>query len=272
MFTIIRNTNIQLFLSLVLNVVSLTTHAQIKIAPTAGSPSAAAMLEVESTNRGFLMPRIALTSSTMRMNDTTPTEGMMVFNTNNTTADNLKGIGIYVYYSNSWRLLQEYKDLDPVGVYKYSCTDAVSGYLKCDGSAVSRTTYANLFALIGTSFGNGDGSSTFNLPDFKGRIFGCVGTGSGLTQRTLGNKLGNEINSLTESQMPSHRHRETIAAYGASGNDGAFGNTGASETFPEAISGTPNKTAPVAWTDYVGGSSHSEMQPTIFAGNFFIKY
>ena len=45
-----------------------------------------------------------------------------------------------------------------------------SGYLKCNGAAVSRTTYADLFAEIGTAFGAGDGSSTFNVPDFRGEF------------------------------------------------------------------------------------------------------
>ena len=56
-----------------------------------------------------------------------------------------------------------------------------SGWLICDGSAVSRTTYATLFAAIGTTWGTGDGSTTFNLPDLRGRAPIGAGTGSGLT-------------------------------------------------------------------------------------------
>lgn len=52
----------------------------------------------------------------------------------------------------------------------YAGTTAPSGWLMCDGSAISRTTYANLFSAIGTSYGVGNGSSTFNLPDFRGRF------------------------------------------------------------------------------------------------------
>jgi len=59
----------------------------------------------------------------------------------------------------------------PVGVFfPYAGAAAPSGYLLCDGSAVSRTTYAALFTAIGTSYGVGDGSTTFNVPDMKGRV------------------------------------------------------------------------------------------------------
>ena len=54
-------------------------------------------------------------------------------------------------------------------IIAWGATDAPSGYLKCDGSAISRTTYANLFSVIGTRYGSGDGSTTFNLPNLIGR-------------------------------------------------------------------------------------------------------
>lgn len=56
-------------------------------------------------------------------------------------------------------------------IITYAGTTAPSGYLACDGAAISRTTYANLFAVIGTTYGEGDGSTTFNLPDFQGARF-----------------------------------------------------------------------------------------------------
>lgn len=71
----------------------------------------------------------------------------------------------------------------------------------CDGSAVSRTAYAELFAAIGTTWGAGDGSTTFNLPDLRGRAAVGAGAGSGLTARTLGDSLGSE-NAI----VPYHRH------------------------------------------------------------------
>lgn len=67
----------------------------------------------------------------------------------------------------------------------------------CDGSAISRTTYANLFAVIGTTWGAGNGSTTFNVPDLRGRAIIGSGTGSGLTARTLGTQnIGEETHQL----------------------------------------------------------------------------
>ena len=61
--------------------------------------------------------------------------------------------------------------LVPIGaILAYSGASAPSGWVLCDGAAISRTTYATLFANIGTNFGAGDGSTTFNVPDLRGRV------------------------------------------------------------------------------------------------------
>ncbi|WP_293788399.1 phage tail protein [uncultured Pedobacter sp.] len=260
--------HINFLTSLLIYGISFVSVGQVKIATSAGTPSASAMIDVESSNRGFLLPRIALSSSTMQLNGTTPADGMMIFNSNDVTTNNLKGAGVYIYYGNSWRLLQEYKNLDPVGVYKYSATNTLNGYLKCDGSAVSRSGYSALFSLIGTAFGSGDGSTTFNLPDLRGRIYANIGAGSGLPYRSLAGIMGSETTSLNENYMPVHRHLESLAA---DGNDGSFGNTRPT-VFSESIGGNPNLNASVAWTSYEGGGPINLMQPTMFAGSFFIKY
>jgi microcystin-dependent protein len=67
-----------------------------------------------------------------------------------------------------------------------------TGWLLCDGRAVSRSTYAGLFAAISTAYGTGDGSTTFNLPDFRGRTIMGAGAGPGLTARAIGDKPGAE--------------------------------------------------------------------------------
>lgn len=78
-----------------------------------------------------------------------------------------------------------------------------SGYLLCDGKAISRTAYASLFAVIGTTYGAGDGSTTFNLPNFQGKT--PVGKNSG-TFNTLGKTGGEETHKITASELPSHTH------------------------------------------------------------------
>lgn len=100
------------------------------------------------------------------------------------------------------------------------------GWLICDGSAVSRITYADLFDAIGTSQGPGDGSTTFNIPDYRGRTILGAGTGPGLTTRNLGDKGGTENHihhvgtQTTSSTVPTHSHTLGTAG-GAQINFGA---------------------------------------------------
>lgn len=80
------------------------------------------------------------------------------------------------------------------------------GWLLCDGAAISRTTYVDLFNAIGTAYGVGDGSTTFNVPDFLGRAVIGSGNGSGLTSRARGDKSGFETHQLTIAEIPAHVH------------------------------------------------------------------
>jgi microcystin-dependent protein len=99
-----------------------------------------------------------------------------------------------------------YPALPPGFIIQYAASSAPSGWLLCDGSAVSRTTYSALFAIISTTHGSGDGSTTFNLPDLRGRVAVGAGQGSGLTNRIAGSRGGAETHTLTTSEMPSHNH------------------------------------------------------------------
>lgn len=88
---------------------------------------------------------------------------------------------------------------------------APAKWLLCQGQAISRTTYADLFGAIGTVFGAGDGSTTFNIPDMRGRVPVGVGTGSGLTARALGAAGGEEAHVQTAAEMASHYHNQHAA-------------------------------------------------------------
>lgn len=91
---------------------------------------------------------------------------------------------------------------EPAGIIMpFAGTVAPEGYLFCDGSAVSRTAYATLFAVIGTTYGAGDGSTTFNVPDLSGRV--PLGVSS---THLLGSTGGSETVTLTESELPAHVH------------------------------------------------------------------
>jgi microcystin-dependent protein len=89
-------------------------------------------------------------------------------------------------------------------INQYAGSTAPSGYLLCQGQAVSRTTYAILFSAIGTTYGAGDGSTTFNLPDLRQRV--PVGLNSSGTFNALGNTGGAETHTITVAQLPSHTH------------------------------------------------------------------
>lgn len=79
------------------------------------------------------------------------------------------------------------------------------GWFFCDGSFLSTTQYAVLFALIGTTYG-GDGQNNFRLPDLRGRLPVHQGTGAGLTPRSLGQAFGTETVTLTADQLGGHTH------------------------------------------------------------------
>jgi len=156
-----------------------------------------------------------------------------------------------------------------------------SGFLDCDGTAVSRTTYAALFAVVGTNYGAGDGSTTFNVPDLTDRT--CVGTsptkaqfstGGANTVTTTGNVAGSAGNTtLTLDQLPSHTHpsggqrgsnmgtvdNNSSFSRGAGGNStGASGNAGGDGSHSHSFSG-----------NFTGGAD-SVLQPYLTL-NYIIK-
>lgn len=125
-------------------------------------------------------------------------------------------------------------------IITYAGTTAPSGYLACDGSAVSRTTYANLFAVIGTTYGEGDGSTTFNLPDFSGARFvtspdlqnptvyvGNVGDGT----TRLGVHYGNAAGSLSGIYQIIATTYSGNPAYCKAGSSASVGNDYDTQTY-----------------------------------------
>lgn len=110
-------------------------------------------------------------------------------------------------------------------------TTSPSGWLLANGNAVSRTTYSALFTAIGTVYGSGDGSTTFNLPSMAGRLPMGSGTGLGLnasgtgvtsgtamTARALGAWFGEETHLLTTTELASHTHANTVGSSAGGSN------------------------------------------------------
>lgn len=92
----------------------------------------------------------------------------------------------------------------------YAGSSAPTGWLECNGAAVNRSTYSALFAAIGETFGVGDSSTTFNLPDLRGRTSIGSGTGTDLSARTLGATVGVESVTLTGPQSGIAAHTHTV--------------------------------------------------------------
>jgi len=99
-------------------------------------------------------------------------------------------------------------------IVPWSDSSVPSGFLECNGSAVSRSTYATLFAIIGVTYGSGDGSTTFNVPDFQDNVpvgksgtKNLASTGGANTVTKTGNVAGSTANAtLSTAQLASHSH------------------------------------------------------------------
>lgn len=183
-------------------------------------------------------------------------------------------VKVYKSSVDSWT----YLSTPEIGDIKQSVhSSAHNGWLKCDGTAVSRTTYADLFAIISTNFGSGNGTTTFNLPDARGRVLGTTGAGSGLTSRSLGASVGAETHTLTVGEMPVHSHGVTdpghTHSYTNNTNDQNTDNAFASETAADQAdltATTASSTTGITINNAGGGGAHNNMQPTLFIGNTFI--
>lgn len=139
-------------------------------------------------------------------------------------------------------------------VMSFAMNTAPTGWLKANGAAVSRTTYAALFTAIGTTFGVGDGSTTFNLPDLRGRFTrNWADNGSIDSGRAFGSTQDDAMQGHTH-RLPSARVDTTYAIYGAFANtpatfahaDGvatAYGHLSSTPTDSDGTNGTPRVAA-----------------------------
>lgn len=172
------------------------------------------------------------------------------------------------------------------GDYKFSAmSNDLLGWLICDGRALDKVEYNALYTVIGGAFGST--SSTFNIPDFRGRVAGCIGSGPGLTTRNLGDVVGEETHLLTIPEIPGHTHTGTTASNGTHNHGGNTGSTSAGNGSFETTAGLTSYSSATGshshtissdglhshtfTTDSTGGTQvHNNMQPTLFAGNTFI--
>ena len=145
---------------------------------------------------------------------------------------------------------------------------APRGWALCDGQLLPIASYSALFSILGTTYG-GDGRTTFQLPDLRGRVPVHAGNGTGLSTRRLGEKGGREAEVLTLQQIPSHNHGNTANGVTVSSEGkGVVKTNVAAGNFigdtPDGFSATAGtgKLGGVGATDNSGGNgSHNNMQP-----------
>jgi microcystin-dependent protein len=178
--------------------------------------------------------------------------------------------------------------MPPGTLTPYAGLTAPTGWLFCYGQAVSRATYSVLFGIITTTYGVGDGSTTFNLPDLRGRVVAgqddmggssanrLTNVSGGLDGDTLGATGGAETHTLTTAQLAAHTHltvRDTNTASGAPtiSNTQSIvqdNNTGGNGTY--VLNGS-SSAANVGLTSSTGSdTAHNNVQPTIIL-NYIIK-
>lgn len=160
--------------------------------------------------------------------------------------------------------------LMPTGVVlPYAGSSAPSGYTLCFGQAVSRTTFAALFAVIGTTYGAGDGSTTFNLPDLRGRVVAGADAMGGSAANRLGSGVtggitgaatvaatgGEQSHQLTVAELAGHTHTVT------NGNIAAVAQSGGVSAIPAG---------PLASGSTGGDTAHNNTQPTLVL-NYIIR-
>jgi microcystin-dependent protein len=155
----------------------------------------------------------------------------------------------------------------PIGTIAAHPANIPGGWLECDGSAISRTDYAGLFAEIGTNYGAGDGSTTFNLPDLRGEFVRGLDNGRGVDAgRALASAQLDQMQQITGSLR---------------GNDHVFNSTGSAGAFSVSdITGSINGTSGTAggiMADFDSGNSPDaragdETRPRNVAMYYAIKY
>lgn len=164
----------------------------------------------------------------------------------------------------------------PTGaILPFGGSEAPDGWVLCNGSSYSRTTYADLFAVIGIAYGANDGS-TFKVPDLRGRMCLGAGAGSGLTNRTLASTGGEETHQLTIPEMPSHTHtvndpghRHGLTAYDAGSLTGSLGRS--VSTMGDVHPSTDVALTGISINPTGGDQPHNVMNPYLVV-NYVIKY
>lgn len=173
-------------------------------------------------------------------------------------------------------------DVLPGTVVAFAGPTIPTGYLLCDGSVVSQTTYPDLFTAIGTTWGPATGGN-FTLPDFRGRTLIGTGTGGGLSPRVLGGQTGEETHQLVTSELSGHTHGVTDPGhlhYESEGNQFAQSLASGTQSYENTptpgqaiypgVGYTQANATGITITNAGGDVPHNNMQPCSFCA-YLIK-
>lgn len=178
---------------------------------------------------------------------------------------------------DSTGVISQTTDSVPVGIVAtFAMTTPPTGWLECDGSAVSRTTYATLFTAIGTTFGSGDGSTTFNLPDLRGYFARGWDHGRGIdTGRVFGsNQSSQNLAHSHTGTAPPHSHTASAAGsskYGANGSSYGTSWYGSAGDSSKGSTATLTTAASSTLTLTIDSSGGAEARPINIALMYAIK-
>jgi microcystin-dependent protein len=158
----------------------------------------------------------------------------------------------------------------PIGaVTPFAGSSAPTGWLMCDGTAVSRAIYLALFAVIGVTYGVGDNSTTFNLPSLQGRV--PVGAGPQTFASPVGKYAGAETHALATTEIPAHQH-QVVGPAGHTWGSTYAGTTQATFAFAPYSINSAN-TFGLLYADGQSGTTnqpHNNMQPYVVM-NYIIR-
>lgn len=214
---------------------------------------------------GYLMDQTIMRFATASARDSSfggvgePTlaEGMFCY---------LDDLNVVRYYNGS-----NWVGLTPIGsLMPYAGTSAPSGFVLCSDVAISRSTYADLFGVIGTTYGVGNGTTTFNVPDLRGRVIAGLDNMGGtaasrLTATTItgggdavGEVGGAQTHTLTQGQMPLHTHTQNN--FGVAPSAGGFPT---SNGFVQGGAGADAPGGARGLSQSGNNEAHNNVQPTM---------
>lgn len=236
-----------------------TTHALLDVALAANQVTLGKLQQIATAR---ILGR--KTASTGNVESLTPTDvtGMLDVMTGDSGSGGIKGLAPapsagdaaankFLKANGIWAAPPS--GLDPGAIMDFAMETPPAGWLECYGQAVSRSTYSALYAAVGDVWGPGNGSTTFNLPDLRGRVrAGMDDMGGGSANRLTGQTGGvngdtfaatggSEVHTLTAAQMPSHTHSLTVQTgssgsssnpqrgFGGGGTAGSLGSAGSDE-------------------------------------------